>query len=195
MPNVPSIRIGQGFDVHAFGEGDHVMLGDRFDRVDRGDVFLRVSMVIGKGDRVDDIPAARLERIEVVQHPRRQDVAALLIPGILDHAAGAERPGARGPLRTRPAANGCTPGTGRGTTRGESAQELGEKRPETPRGALSRGHRRARPCLRARHLVVGEHHRVDDDGLRDLIGEDDPERNPECAHRWGGRVVGWRGGG
>ena len=23
----PSIRIGQGYDVHAFGEGDHVMLG------------------------------------------------------------------------------------------------------------------------------------------------------------------------
>lgn len=23
----PSIRIGQGFDVHAFGDGDHVMLG------------------------------------------------------------------------------------------------------------------------------------------------------------------------
>ena len=27
MPNSPNIRIGQGFDVHAFGEGDHVMLG------------------------------------------------------------------------------------------------------------------------------------------------------------------------
>ena len=27
MPDLPSIRIGQGFDVHAFGEGDHVMLG------------------------------------------------------------------------------------------------------------------------------------------------------------------------
>lgn len=27
MPNSPNIRIGQGFDVHAFGEGDHLMLG------------------------------------------------------------------------------------------------------------------------------------------------------------------------
>lgn len=27
MPQTPSIRIGQGFDVHAFGDGDHVMLG------------------------------------------------------------------------------------------------------------------------------------------------------------------------
>lgn len=27
MPNSPSIRIGQGFDVHAFGDGDHIMLG------------------------------------------------------------------------------------------------------------------------------------------------------------------------
>ena len=27
MPDLPRIRIGQGFDVHAFGEGDHVMLG------------------------------------------------------------------------------------------------------------------------------------------------------------------------
>jgi 2-C-methyl-D-erythritol 2,4-cyclodiphosphate synthase len=27
MPNSLSIRIGQGFDVHAFGEGDHIMLG------------------------------------------------------------------------------------------------------------------------------------------------------------------------
>ncbi|HJR72187.1 MAG TPA: 2-C-methyl-D-erythritol 2,4-cyclodiphosphate synthase [Luteimonas sp.] len=24
---IPNIRIGQGFDVHAFGDGDHVMLG------------------------------------------------------------------------------------------------------------------------------------------------------------------------
>jgi 2-C-methyl-D-erythritol 2,4-cyclodiphosphate synthase len=27
MPSSASIRIGQGFDVHAFGEGDHVVLG------------------------------------------------------------------------------------------------------------------------------------------------------------------------
>lgn len=27
MSDLPRIRIGQGFDVHAFGEGDHVMLG------------------------------------------------------------------------------------------------------------------------------------------------------------------------
>ncbi|WP_372015171.1 2-C-methyl-D-erythritol 2,4-cyclodiphosphate synthase [Pseudoxanthomonas sp. 10H] len=27
MPDSPPIRIGQGYDVHAFGEGDHVMLG------------------------------------------------------------------------------------------------------------------------------------------------------------------------
>ena len=27
MSNPPDIRIGHGFDVHAFGEGDHVMLG------------------------------------------------------------------------------------------------------------------------------------------------------------------------
>ena len=26
-PALPRIRIGQGYDVHAFGEGDHVMLG------------------------------------------------------------------------------------------------------------------------------------------------------------------------
>jgi len=26
-PSFPPIRIGQGYDVHAFGEGDHVMLG------------------------------------------------------------------------------------------------------------------------------------------------------------------------
>ena len=26
-PNIPNIRIGQGFDVHAFGDGDHLMLG------------------------------------------------------------------------------------------------------------------------------------------------------------------------
>ena len=26
-PTPPRIRIGQGFDVHAFGDGDHVMLG------------------------------------------------------------------------------------------------------------------------------------------------------------------------
>ncbi len=26
-PTPPRLRIGQGFDVHAFGEGDHVMLG------------------------------------------------------------------------------------------------------------------------------------------------------------------------
>jgi len=23
----PPVRIGQGYDVHAFGEGDHIMLG------------------------------------------------------------------------------------------------------------------------------------------------------------------------
>ncbi len=27
MPDLPPIRIGQGFDVHAFGDGDHLMLG------------------------------------------------------------------------------------------------------------------------------------------------------------------------
>ncbi|HEY5971073.1 MAG TPA: 2-C-methyl-D-erythritol 2,4-cyclodiphosphate synthase [Pseudoxanthomonas sp.] len=27
MPDSPNIRIGQGFDVHAFGDGDHLMLG------------------------------------------------------------------------------------------------------------------------------------------------------------------------
>ncbi|MBN6152228.1 2-C-methyl-D-erythritol 2,4-cyclodiphosphate synthase [Xanthomonas sp. AmX2] len=27
MPDFPPFRIGQGYDVHAFGEGDHVMLG------------------------------------------------------------------------------------------------------------------------------------------------------------------------
>ena len=27
MSSVPSFRIGQGFDVHAFGDGDHVMIG------------------------------------------------------------------------------------------------------------------------------------------------------------------------
>ena len=27
MPDSPNIRIGQGIDVHAFGPGDHVMLG------------------------------------------------------------------------------------------------------------------------------------------------------------------------
>ena len=27
MPDPLNIRIGQGFDVHAFGDGDHVMLG------------------------------------------------------------------------------------------------------------------------------------------------------------------------
>jgi 2-C-methyl-D-erythritol 2,4-cyclodiphosphate synthase len=27
MADIPPIRIGQGFDVHVFGEGDHVMLG------------------------------------------------------------------------------------------------------------------------------------------------------------------------
>ncbi|WP_433851185.1 2-C-methyl-D-erythritol 2,4-cyclodiphosphate synthase [Stenotrophomonas nitritireducens] len=26
-PSFPPIRIGQGYDVHAFGEGDHIMLG------------------------------------------------------------------------------------------------------------------------------------------------------------------------
>lgn len=26
-PSFPPIRVGQGYDVHAFGEGDHVMLG------------------------------------------------------------------------------------------------------------------------------------------------------------------------
>ncbi|MGV8959168.1 MAG: 2-C-methyl-D-erythritol 2,4-cyclodiphosphate synthase [Stenotrophomonas sp.] len=25
--SIPAIRIGQGYDVHAFGEGDHIMLG------------------------------------------------------------------------------------------------------------------------------------------------------------------------
>ncbi|QCO67331.1 2-C-methyl-D-erythritol 2,4-cyclodiphosphate synthase [Luteimonas yindakuii] len=27
MPAIPPIRIGQGYDVHAFGEGDHVVVG------------------------------------------------------------------------------------------------------------------------------------------------------------------------
>jgi 2-C-methyl-D-erythritol 2,4-cyclodiphosphate synthase len=27
MPEFPPFRIGQGYDVHAFGDGDHVMLG------------------------------------------------------------------------------------------------------------------------------------------------------------------------
>ena len=27
MADIPSFRIGQGYDVHAFGAGDHVMLG------------------------------------------------------------------------------------------------------------------------------------------------------------------------
>ena len=27
MPALPKIRIGQGYDVHAFGEGDHVVVG------------------------------------------------------------------------------------------------------------------------------------------------------------------------
>ena len=27
MPDTFNIRIGQGFDVHAFGDGDHVMVG------------------------------------------------------------------------------------------------------------------------------------------------------------------------
>ncbi|PJJ97176.1 2-C-methyl-D-erythritol 2,4-cyclodiphosphate synthase [Lysobacteraceae bacterium NML91-0213] len=27
MPATPGIRIGQGYDVHAFGEGDHVVVG------------------------------------------------------------------------------------------------------------------------------------------------------------------------
>ena len=27
MADLPPFRIGQGYDVHAFGEGDHVMLG------------------------------------------------------------------------------------------------------------------------------------------------------------------------
>jgi 2-C-methyl-D-erythritol 2,4-cyclodiphosphate synthase len=31
-----SIRVGQGFDVHAFGEGDHVMLGGVRVAHDRG---------------------------------------------------------------------------------------------------------------------------------------------------------------
>jgi len=26
-PHFPPVRIGQGYDVHAFGEGDHIMLG------------------------------------------------------------------------------------------------------------------------------------------------------------------------
>jgi len=33
---LPSIRIGQGFDVHAFGDGDHVMLGGVRIAHDRG---------------------------------------------------------------------------------------------------------------------------------------------------------------
>ncbi|WP_368562229.1 2-C-methyl-D-erythritol 2,4-cyclodiphosphate synthase [Pseudoxanthomonas sp. UTMC 1351] len=36
MPDFPSIRIGQGFDVHAFGGGDHVMLGGVHVPHDRG---------------------------------------------------------------------------------------------------------------------------------------------------------------
>ena len=36
MPDTLNIRIGQGFDVHAFGEGDHVMLGGVHVPHDRG---------------------------------------------------------------------------------------------------------------------------------------------------------------
>lgn len=36
MPKIPDIRIGQGFDVHAFGAGDHVMLGGVRVAHDRG---------------------------------------------------------------------------------------------------------------------------------------------------------------
>jgi 2-C-methyl-D-erythritol 2,4-cyclodiphosphate synthase len=36
MSDIPLIRIGQGFDVHAFGEGDHVMLGGVRVAHDRG---------------------------------------------------------------------------------------------------------------------------------------------------------------
>ena len=36
MPDLPRLRIGQGFDVHAFGEGDHVMLGGVRIAHDRG---------------------------------------------------------------------------------------------------------------------------------------------------------------
>ncbi len=35
-PALPRIRIGQGYDVHAFGEGDHVMLGGVCVPHDRG---------------------------------------------------------------------------------------------------------------------------------------------------------------
>jgi 2-C-methyl-D-erythritol 2,4-cyclodiphosphate synthase len=34
--NTPDVRIGHGFDVHAFGEGDHVMLGGIRVAFDRG---------------------------------------------------------------------------------------------------------------------------------------------------------------
>ena len=36
MTDLPRIRIGQGFDVHAFGNGDHVMLGGVCVPHDRG---------------------------------------------------------------------------------------------------------------------------------------------------------------
>ena len=36
MPSLPPFRIGQGFDVHAFGEGDHIMLGGVRVAHDRG---------------------------------------------------------------------------------------------------------------------------------------------------------------
>lgn len=36
MPPSPNIRIGQGFDVHAFGDGDHLMLGGVRIAHDRG---------------------------------------------------------------------------------------------------------------------------------------------------------------
>ena len=36
MPDLSRFRIGQGFDVHAFGEGDHVMLGGVRVAHDRG---------------------------------------------------------------------------------------------------------------------------------------------------------------
>ena len=35
-PAIPRIRIGQGFDVHAFGAGDHIMLGGVRVAHDRG---------------------------------------------------------------------------------------------------------------------------------------------------------------
>ena len=60
------MRIGHGYDVHAFGEGDHVMLGGVRIANDRGlvahsdgDVALHAFLGEGMGllaDAIDDLP-------------------------------------------------------------------------------------------------------------------------------------------